>query len=109
MSFDILVGETKTFSGAKFEKMIISKETESIGIDMIFKSDNNTHNVLSSLDKTGSVVWKDKNKFVNRISVNKFQKVIRILSSFQPDFKRMLDEMDLSPDQIKVIPRTLYI
>ncbi len=109
MTFDILVGETRTFNDAKFEKMMVSREKEAIGIAVIFKSDSNTHSVLSTLNKDGSVVWKESNKFANRISVNKFQKVLRVLAAFQPDFKKLLDEMGILPENIKVVPRTFYI
>src|ERR1035437_3820177 len=48
MTFDILVGEAKVFPGAKFEKLMVSREKGEIGIMMVFKSENNNHNVLAT-------------------------------------------------------------
>ncbi len=109
MSFDILVGP-KEFPGAKFHSIQVLRESSSKGILMIFESGNtNTHKILATVKDDGSVVWRDYNKFANRRSVNEYQKALKLLANFQQDFKKMIDEMGLSPESLTIVPRTFYI
>lgn len=109
MSFDILVGETRTFDDAKFKSASVIRESGAKGILCIFESGNNTHRVLSTINPNGDIVWRDYNKFVNRKSVNEYQKLLKTLSTFHPDIKKLLEEMKLTSDSIRVVSRTFYI
>jgi hypothetical protein len=110
LSFDILVGETRIFNNAKFFKATVSRESNANGILCIFTSEpNNTHRVLATLNKDGSVAWREYNKFANRKSVNDYQKLLKMLANFNEEIKKLLIEMNLTPDDIKVISRTFYI
>ena len=109
MSSDILVGETRPFNDAKYKSVNVLRESGAKGIVCIFESGNNTHRVLSTINADGSVIWRDYNKFANRKSVNEYQKLLRMLGEFQPEVKKLLEEMNLTPDSLKVVPRTFYI
>lgn len=110
LSFDILVGETRAFNNAKFFKATVSRESNSNGILCIFTSEpNNTHRVFATLNEDGSVVWREYNKFVNRKSVNDYQRLLRMLANFNVEIKKLLTEMNLTPDSLKVVSRTFYI
>ena len=110
MSFDILVGETRSFPDAKFSKATISREKNAYGVMCIFTSEpNHTHRVYATINSDGSVDWREYNKFANRKSVNEYQKLLKLLATFQPDLKKLLDEMGLEPSQLKVTSRTFYV
>lgn len=109
MTFDILVGETRSFNDAKFKSASTIRESGSKGILCIFESGTNTHRVFSTINPDGSVVWRDYNKFANRKSVNEYQKLIRLLSTFQPEIKKLLEEMNLTPEKLIVVSRSFYI
>ncbi len=109
MKFDILVGESRTFPGAKYSSVQVMRETSSKAILMIFKSGDNTHRVLANISPDGTIVWRDFNKFANRRSVNEYQKAIRLLASFNPAVKKLIEEMSLTPESLNVVSRTFYI
>lgn len=109
MSFDILVGETRPFNDAKYKSVNVLRESGAKGIVCIFESGNNTHRVLSTINNDGTVVWRDYNKFANRKSVNEYQKLLRMLGEFQPEVKKLLEEMNLEPSSLTVVSRTFYI
>lgn len=110
MSFDILVGDVRTFNDAKYISTDIIREVGAKGFIVNFESSGgNTHRVFTTLNSDGSVVWRDYNKFSNRKSVNEFQSLLQMISSFQPDMIKMLDEMNLKPENLKVVQRTFYI
>lgn len=109
MSFDVLVGETRPFNDAKFKSVGVLRESGAKGVVCIFESGNNTHRVLSTINNDGSVVWRDYNKFANRKSVNEYQKLLRMLGEFQPEVKKLLEEMSLTPESLTVVSRTFYI
>lgn len=110
MSFDILVGETRTFNDAKFSKATISREKNAYGIMCIFNSEpNHTHRVYATINNDGSIDWREYNKFANRKSVNEYQKLLKLLASFQPEVKKLLAEMKLDSSQLRVVSRTFYV
>lgn len=109
MKFDILVGESRTFPGAKYQSVQVMRETASKAILMVFSSGDNTHRVLANINADGTIVWRDFNKFANRRSVNEYQRAIRLLASFNPAVKKLVDEMGLSPESLNVVSRTFYI
>jgi hypothetical protein len=110
LSFDILVGDTKTFHDAKFQSVQINRERESKAILITFTSgNNNTHRVSATVNSDGTIVWRDNNKFANRKSVNNYQKAIKLLSEFHPEVIKMLDDMGLNASDLSVISRTFYI
>lgn len=106
--FDILVGEVKTFSSAKFDSVRVLREKEGNTIMCIFKSGNNTHRINSTVKNNGSLLWSDGNLFVNRKSVNNFNKLLNHLKNYQKDVKKVLTEMSLDGKDISVITRTYY-
>jgi hypothetical protein len=107
MSFDILVGP-REFPGAKYEKTMVMRESGSKGITFIFTSGNNTHRILTTVSENGGISWRDGNKFANRKSVNDFQKLVSTLSTFDKEIIKLMDEMNLTSDILKVISRTFY-
>lgn len=107
--FDILVGESRVYSGAKFLSAQAMKEKNSIGILCVFTSGNNTHKVLATLENDGTLVWRDYNKFANRKSVNEYLKAVKILATTQQDIKRLLEEINIKPEELKVAARTFYL
>jgi hypothetical protein len=109
MSFDVLVGETRPFNDAKFKSVSVLRQSGAKGIVCIFESGNNTHRIFSTINPDGSIVWRDSNKFVNRKSVNEYEKLVKKLATFHPEVKKLLDEMNLTPDKLKVVARTFYI
>ncbi len=103
LKFDILVGNTKLFSGAKYESMRSIREKEGVTLLFIFKSGENTHRINCNLKSDGSLVWADGNLFKNRLSVRKFSELIDHLSNYHKDIKK------LNIDRIKLVSRTFYI
>lgn len=108
MNFGILVGGVRTFPNAKFENARIFKSGNAWSLQVILKSDNNTHSVNCKVLENGEVTWADGNKFMDRGSVLKFQQLVRQLSKFQPDFLSFLKENNLNSEDIKVVLRTFY-
>lgn len=108
ISFGILVGGVRPFPNAKFDSMRIFKSGEGWILDSIFKSDNNTHRISSSVisEKIASVVWREGNKFLNRKSVMDFEKSINSLSNSQEDLKNFMRDNGI--DIFKVDYRTFY-
>ena len=106
--FDILVGEVKTFSSAKFDSVRVLREKEGNTIMCIFKSGNNTHRINSTMKNDGSLLWSDGNLFVNRKSVNNFNKLLNHLKNYQKDVKKVLTDLALDNKDISIINRTYY-
>ena len=106
--FDILVGEVKTFSSAKFDSVRVLREKEGNTIMCIFKSGNNTHRINSTVKNNGSLLWSDGNLFVNRKSVNNFNKLLNHLKNYQKDVKKVLTDLALDNKDISIINRTYY-
>lgn len=106
--FDILVGEVKTFSCAKFDSVRVLREKEGNTIMCIFKSGNNTHRINSTMKNDGSLLWSDGNLFVNRKSVNNFNKLLNHLKNYQKDVKKVLTDLALDNKDISIINRTYY-
>jgi hypothetical protein len=107
--FDILVGQVKTFNGAKFAETRILREKEANTIMFIFKSGTNTHRINTTLRHNGEIVWHDGNHFSNRKSVRSFEKLIQIIVEYSMDAQKLLAEMQISPSSLKVIQRTFYL
>lgn len=108
-SFDILVGEVKTVPNAKFKSLSIVRESQAYSLVSIFESSAGTHRVSSILNDDGTIMWRDNNKFSNRKSVNNFSIVLKLLSKYQPDFVKLLEELGLTTDQLQIVHRTFYI
>jgi len=108
MTFGILVGNVRNFPSAKFDSGRIFKSGNAYTLQVIFKSDDNTHIVNSKVTDNGEIAWTDGNKFMNRGSVIKFQQLVQQLGKFQPDFVSFLNENDLKTDDFKVVLRTFY-
>lgn len=106
-NFDILVGQVKTFIGAKFVETRVLREKESNTIMFIFKSGINTHRINTTLKNNGEIVWHDGNLFSNRKSVRDFDKLIMILVEYNRDIQKLMKEMNIT--EIKIISRTFYI
>jgi hypothetical protein len=108
MTFGILVGSVRTFPSAKFDNGRIFKSGNAYTLQVIFKSDDNTHIVTSKVTNDGEITWTDGNKFMNRGSAIKFQQLVQQLGKFQSDFVSFLNEYDLKTDDFKVVLRTFY-
>lgn len=108
MSFGILVGNVRPFPNAKFHSGRIFKSGTAYTLQVIFKSDDNTHIVTSKVSDNGEISWTDGNRFMNRGSAIKFQQLVQQLGKFQSDFVSFLEEHDLKTDDFKVVLRTFY-
>ena len=110
ISFDILVGDTRIFNDAKFHSVRVMREKNANAVMVVFESlPNNTHRVLATINPDGTVTWRDFNKFASRKSVNDYQSALRKLAGFEPDLKKMVEEMGLKPSELRVVPRTFYV
>lgn len=107
--FDILVGQVKHFNSAKFVETRVLREKEANTIMFIFKSGTNTHRINTTLRNNGEIVWHDGNHFCNRKSVKSFEKLINIIIEYNKDIQKLLTEMKLNPDELKLIQRTFYL
>jgi hypothetical protein len=107
--FDILVGQVKHFDGAKFAETRVLREKEASTIMFIFKSGTNTHRINTTLRHNGEIVWHDGNHFCNRKSVKSFEKLINIIVEYNKDIHKLLNEMQLKSDALKLIQRTFYL
>jgi hypothetical protein len=109
LKFNILVGEVRPFKDAKFHSAQVLREREANTVTFIFKSDSNTHRIGARLKKDGSFLWSDGNLFLDRFSVRSFEKLVEYLSSYQPDIQKLLSEIEVDKESIKVINRTFYL
>jgi hypothetical protein len=110
MTFGILVGGVRPFPEAKFQEMSLFKSGDVWLMRTIFNSGNNTHRIDSVIDpKTGDVVWSDGNKFLDKRSVMKFQKLVSAISKNQEDFKSFFVENKINSTDLKVVFRTFYV
>lgn len=108
--FNILVGEVRTYNDATFKSLDILREKTAYSIVCNFHSEpNNAHRVCATIGQDGTISWRDYNKFADRKSVNNFLTILKILGSYQPNFVGMLNEMNLTPAQLKLSSRTFYI
>jgi len=108
MNFGILVGGVRTFPNAKFENARIFKSGNAWSLQVILKSDENTHSVNCKVLENGEISWADGNKFMDRGSVLKFQQLVKQLAKFQPDFLAFIKDNNLTPEDLKVVLRTFY-
>jgi hypothetical protein len=109
LKFDVLVGSTKTFSGAKYDSFRVIREKEAVTLMFIFKSGENTHRINATLNLDGKITWCDGNLFSNRISVNSFVKLIYHLTNYNKNILDILKEKEISVNDLQVINRTFYI
>lgn len=109
LNFNILVGEVRRFDGAKFHSVQVLREREANTLMCIFHSDVNTHRICANLKSNGDVVWSDGNLFSDRQSVRSYEKLLCCLSSYHPDIKKLLSEIEVHKDSIRVLGRTFYI
>lgn len=107
-TFGILVGEVKPFPDAKFSELSVFKTAGSWTIRGIFQSGSATHRIDADVSPTGQINWKDGNKFLDRGSVMKFQRVISDLSRTQGDFEDFFTHTGLKSEDLKVVLRTFY-
>jgi hypothetical protein len=109
LNFNILVGEVRPFKGAKFHSAQVLREREAHTIMCIFQSDVNTHRINAKIKPGGEVQWSDGNLFLDRQSVKSYEKLLEYLTDYQLDVQKMLDEIELSKENIRVVNRTFYI
>lgn len=107
-NFDILVG-VKPFIGAKFVETRVLREKESNTIMFIFKSGSNTHRINTTLKSNGDIVWHDGNLLNNRNSVRRLESLTKIIVEYNKDIQKLLSEMNLQADQLRLVHRTFYI
>lgn len=109
LTFDILVGQVKSFTGAKFDSFRVIREKEGVSIMFIFKSGQNTHRINTTLKSDGGIVWCDGNLFSNRVSTNNFMKLIRHLVNYDKDIINILNDKQIDINDLRVVNRTFYI
>lgn len=108
-TFGILVGEVRPFPSAKFSDLTIFRTSEnSWCLRGIFKSGESTHRIDCNVSRDGQITWKEGNKFLDKKSVMKFQKVIIELSKSQDDFKDFFRLTGLTSDSLILVLRTFY-
>jgi hypothetical protein len=107
--FDILVGQVKHFNGAKFAETRVLREKEANTIMFIFKSGTNTHRINTTLRHNGEIVWHEGNHFCNRKSVKSFEKLIGVIVEYSTDIQKLLTEMQLNQNKLRLIQRTFYL
>jgi hypothetical protein len=109
-TFGILVGGVRPFPEAKFQEMSLFRSGESFLLRAIFNSGNNTHRIDSVIDpKTGDITWSEGNKFLEKRSTMKFQKLVDAISKNQDDFQSFFVESKLTSTDLKVVFRTFYV
>ena len=109
LKFDVLVGSTKTFDGAKYDSFRVIREKEAVTLMFIFKSGENTHRINATLNNDGRITWCDGNLFSNRVSVNSFIKLIYHLTNYNKNILDVLKEKQISVNDLQIINRTFYI
>lgn len=109
LNFNILVGEVRPFKGAKFHSAQVLREREANTIMCIFQSDVNTHRINAKVKPSGEVHWSDGNLFLDRQSVKSYERLLDYLTGYQQDVQKMLDEIEIRKENIKVVNRTFYI
>jgi hypothetical protein len=110
MTFGILVGGVRPFPEAKFQEMSLFRSGESFLLRAIFNSGNNTHRIDSVINpKTGDITWSEGNKFLEKRSAMKFQKLVGAISKNQDDFQSFFVESKLTLTDLKVVFRTFYV
>jgi hypothetical protein len=109
LKFNILVGEVRPFKNAKFHSALIVKEKEANTIMCIFQSDTNTHRVNAKIKQGGEIRWSDGNLFLDRQSVKSYEKLLGHLTNYRNDVQKLLGDIDLNRDDLKVVNRSFYI
>lgn len=106
MTFSILSDGKKYDS--KFDKIGVFKSGDDYLIKTVFKSNDKTFNINSSVAKNGDITWKDGSKFGDKKSVSKFQQLVLEISRFQKDFIKFLKYAGLDSLDLNVVPKTYY-
>jgi hypothetical protein len=109
LDFDILVGKTREFKGARFSEFRLLREKESNTIMIIFESSSNTHRINATIKSDGTLVWHDGNLFLNRKSVKSLERLVSHIANYRRDLQKLLKEMGLSTSDLKISTRTFYI
>jgi hypothetical protein len=109
LKFNILVGEVRPFKDAKFHSAQVLREREANTIMCIFQSDANTHRINAKIKPGGEVQWSDGNLFLDRQSVKSYERLLDCLTNYQSDVQKLLSEIELKKDDLKVVNRTFYI
>ncbi len=109
LKFNILVGEVRPFKDAKFHSAQVLREREANTIMCIFQSDANTHRINAKIKPGGEVQWSDGNLFLDRQSVKSYERLLDYLTNYQNDVQKLLSEIELKKDDLKVVNRTFYI
>lgn len=107
-TFGILVGDVRPFPEAKFTSLSVFKAGESWCLRSLFRSGDYTHRIDSTVLPNGDIVWKEGNKFLDKKSVFKFQKVVSELSKIQDDFNLLFQQSGLKSESLKLVSRTFY-
>ena len=69
----------------------------------------NTHRINAKIKPDGEVQWSDGNLFMDRQSVKSYQRLLDYLTNYQSDFQKLLGEIEIKRDDIKVVNRSFYI
>ena len=109
LKFNILVGEVRTFKDAKFHSAQIIREREANTLMCIFQSNVNTHRINAKIKPGGEVQWSDGNLFLDRQSVKSYEKLLDYLTTYQNEVQKLLTEIALKKDDLKVVNRSFYI
>jgi hypothetical protein len=110
LKFNILVGEVRPFKDARFHSVQVIREREANSIMCIFQSDtNNTHRINAKIKPGGEVQWSDGNLFLDRQSVKSYERLLDYLTSYQNDVQKLLGEIEIKREDLKIINRSFYI
>lgn len=110
LKFNILVGEVRPFKDARFHSVQVIREREANSIMCIFQSDiNNTHRINAKIKPGGEVQWSDGNLFLDRQSVKSYERLLDYLTSYQNDVQKLLGEIEVKREDLKIVNRSFYI
>lgn len=109
LKFNILVGEVRPFKDAKFHSVQVIREREANTLMCIFQSDVNTHRINAKVKPDGVVQWSDGNLFLDRQSVKSYEKLLEYLTNYQNEVQKLLSEIEIQKNDLKVVNRTFYI
>jgi hypothetical protein len=109
LKFNILVGEIRPFKDAKFHSVQVLREREANTIRCIFQSGVNTHLINAKIKPGGEVQWSDGNLFLDRQSVKSYERLLDYLTNYQNDVQKLLGEIELKKDDLRIINRSFYI
>ena|ERR1035437_1286484 len=107
-SFDLLIGNVKVIPDAKFDSIDVMKEKTANSITGYFNAPGNKYRIKAIISNDGMITWSDGNKFSNRKSANNYLIVIKAVARYEVKFKKLLEEMKITADDLKLSYRTFY-